>query len=145
MRKQRHRLARIDPELSSARFSSKAAAVKPDSIRAAPEQLAQLSPVLPTGAGSLRGDRMPGAGRTARPLWPGAVTRVREPLTSSMRTPGGEVVGGRWGRSVIDRRPSRPFAVDGVAVFECCTASTSVGEGFQWESQARFKHSCVLI
>jgi hypothetical protein len=53
-----------------------------------------------------------------------------EPLTPSMRTLGGEVARGRWGRSAVDRSLSEPLAVDDVAVFECCTAldlSTELG------------------
>ena len=40
----------------------------------------------------------------------------------SMRTLGGEVIGGRWGRSVVGRSPLRLLAVGGVAVLKCCTA-----------------------
>jgi hypothetical protein len=38
-----------------------------------------------------------------------------------MRTLGGEVVHGRWGKSAAARSLSELFAVDDVAVFECCT------------------------
>jgi hypothetical protein len=46
-----------------------------------------------------------------------------EPLTPSMRTLGGEVAGGRWGRSAAGGSLSKPLAVGDVAVFECCTTS----------------------
>jgi hypothetical protein len=39
----------------------------------------------------------------------------------SMRTVGGEVARGRWAAQVSDGRLSKPLAVDGVAVFVCCT------------------------
>ncbi len=42
----------------------------------------------------------------------------------SMRTPGTELVRGRWGRSREGGSPREPLAADGVAVFECCAAST---------------------
>ena len=45
-----------------------------------------------------------------------------EPLTPSMRTPGAEVAGGRWGRSLSGGSLSWSFSVDGVAVLVCCTA-----------------------
>jgi hypothetical protein len=40
----------------------------------------------------------------------------------SMRTPGGEVIGGRRGRSLSDGGLSESFSADGVAVLVCCTA-----------------------
>jgi len=48
-------------------------------------------------------------------------------LTLSMRTPGGEVICGRWGRSLSGGSLSESFSVDGVAVLVCCTASGPVG------------------
>jgi hypothetical protein len=39
---------------------------------------------------------------------------------TSMRTLGGEVVRGRWGRSWSGGGPNEPLAAHGVAVFECC-------------------------
>ena len=45
-----------------------------------------------------------------------------------MRTPGAAVVGGRWGRSAIDRSLSEPLAAYGVAVFDCCTAVRQADE-----------------
>ena len=51
----------------------------------------------------------------------------RSPHDPSMRTSARSVYGGRWSRSVTDSSPTQPFAVDGVAVFECCTASGSAG------------------
>jgi hypothetical protein len=35
--------------------------------------------------------------------------------------------GGRWGRAVIAGGPTRPLAVDGVAVLECCMGSGLLG------------------
>jgi hypothetical protein len=46
-------------------------------------------------------------------------------VTPSMRTSARPVYGGRWSRSVTDSSPTRPPAVDGVAVFGCCPASGS--------------------
>ena len=46
-----------------------------------------------------------------------------EPLTPSMRTLGGEVVRGRWGRSAAGGSLSEPLAVGDVAVLRCCTAA----------------------
>src|SRR5262249_5075274 len=43
-------------------------------------------------------------------------------LTTSMRTPGGEVVDGRWGKSATDGCLSDPLAAHDVAVLRCCTA-----------------------
>ncbi len=45
----------------------------------------------------------------------------------AMRTPGGEVICGRWGRSLSGGSLSESFSVDGVAVLVCCTASGPVG------------------
>ena len=45
----------------------------------------------------------------------------------SMRTPGAEVVRGRWRWSVIGRSLMEPFAVGGVAVLAHCTASGPAG------------------
>jgi hypothetical protein len=44
-------------------------------------------------------------------------------LGTSMRTLGGEVARGRWGRSAIGSSLTQSPIVDGVAVFECCTTS----------------------
>src|SRR5713101_8264265 len=66
---------------------------------------------------------MSGARRTARGCslprdriagWPG----TPDP---SMRTPGGEVIRGRWGRSLFDSGLSEAFPADCVAVLLCCT------------------------
>jgi hypothetical protein len=38
-----------------------------------------------------------------------------------MRTPGGEVIRGRWGRSLFDSGLSEAFPADCVAVLLCCT------------------------
>jgi hypothetical protein len=46
----------------------------------------------------------------------------------SMRTPGAEVVRGRWRRSVVGRSRMEPLAAGGVAVLARCTASGSAGE-----------------
>jgi hypothetical protein len=56
-----------------------------------------------------------------------------EPLTLSMRTPGGEVARGRWGRSAVDRSLWESLAVDGVAVLVRCTASGPAGEAVSLE------------
>jgi len=45
-----------------------------------------------------------------------------EPLTPSMRTLGGPVAWGRWGRSAIDGSLSKPLAVGEAAVLARCTA-----------------------
>src|SRR5690349_13294486 len=50
-----------------------------------------------------------------------------------MRTPGGEVVRGRWGKSAVHGSPSEPLAVDDVAVLRCCTAPGPAGEVAQPE------------
>jgi hypothetical protein len=44
----------------------------------------------------------------------------------SMRTPRGEVVRARWGRSAIGCSLTQPFAADDVAVRVCCTDSVCV-------------------
>ncbi len=46
-----------------------------------------------------------------------------------MRTSARPAYSGRWSRSVTDRSPTEPFAVDGVAVSECCTASSLASWG----------------
>jgi hypothetical protein len=50
------------------------------------------------------------------------------PPCPSLRTLGGEVIRGRWGKSAIDRSPSEPLTVHDVAVLRCCTASGPAGE-----------------
>jgi len=45
-----------------------------------------------------------------------------EPLTPSMRTLGAEVVGGRWGGSLVDDGLSEAFTTAWVAVLVRCTA-----------------------
>jgi hypothetical protein len=47
--------------------------------------------------------------------------------TLSMRTLGGKVVRGRWGRSLFGGGSSESSSADGVAVFLCCTAFGRVG------------------
>ena len=46
-----------------------------------------------------------------------------EPLTPSMRTPGGEVARGRWGRPATGRGRTKSPTADDVAVLVCCTTS----------------------
>ena len=46
-----------------------------------------------------------------------------EPLIPSMRTPGGAVVRGRWGRSATGRSRMKSLTADDVAVLVCCTTS----------------------
>jgi len=43
-------------------------------------------------------------------------------VTSSMRTPGAEVVRGGWGRSLVGGSRSEPFSAARAAVLVCCTA-----------------------
>jgi len=50
-----------------------------------------------------------------------------EPVTSSMRTLDGEVIGGHWGRSATGGSPPWLLAADGVAVLKCRTASGQAG------------------
>ena len=57
---------------------------------------------------------------TTRVLTAHPKSQVRDP---SMRTLGGEVIRGRWGKSATDRSPSEPLAVHDVAVLRCCMAS----------------------
>jgi hypothetical protein len=45
-----------------------------------------------------------------------------------MRTPGAEVVRGRWRRSVVGRSSMEPLEVGGVAVLVRCMASGPAGE-----------------
>jgi len=47
------------------------------------------------------------------------MARNSRSLTLSMRTPGGEVIGGRWSRSAIDGSLTKSLAADDVAVFDC--------------------------
>jgi hypothetical protein len=47
----------------------------------------------------------------------------RAEVRPSMRTLGGEVLRGRWGRSLFVGSPREPLESYEVAVFECCTAS----------------------
>ena len=46
-----------------------------------------------------------------------------EPLTPSVRTPGAEVVRGRWGRSLFGGSLSESLGAAGVAVLLCCTSA----------------------
>jgi hypothetical protein len=56
--------------------------------------------------------------------WPATLASSRP----SMRTLGGEVACGRWGRSLSDGGLSESFAVGRVAVLSCCTAGSQTGE-----------------
>jgi hypothetical protein len=49
------------------------------------------------------------------------------PVIPSMRTHGGEVVRGRWGRSLVDGSLSEAFPGAWVAVLMCCTVLARVG------------------
>jgi hypothetical protein len=51
----------------------------------------------------------------------GVELRDLGPLSPSMRTPGGEVIGGRWRRSLSGDSLSETFPVASVAVLVCCT------------------------
>jgi hypothetical protein len=50
-----------------------------------------------------------------------------------MRTPGGEVIRGRWGWSLSGGRLSESFSADGVAVLMCRTASCLAGDAMRHE------------
>src|SRR5712671_3193397 len=49
----------------------------------------------------------------------------------SMRTPGGEVIRGRWGRSLSDGSLSESFSSDRVAVLPCCEDRSRTNPVFQ--------------
>jgi hypothetical protein len=48
------------------------------------------------------------------------MTRREAPLIPSMRTPGGGVISGRWGRSLSGGSLTEAFAANSVAVLVCC-------------------------
>jgi len=63
-----------------------------------------------------------------------------------MRTLGGEVIRGRWGRSSIGSSPTKPLAADSVAVLECCTHANPVAQGLVWSflPETRWGHGTGL-
>lgn len=62
-----------------------------------------------------------------------------------MRTPGSEVVRGRWGRSAAYGSLSEPLAVDDVAVFECCTPVPGRAGGLAQGRRTRYPdYSCRI-
>lgn len=58
--------------------------------------------------------------------WGHIVINMGALVTPSMRTHGGEVVGGRWGRSLVDDSLAEAFPAAWVAVLVCCTALVRV-------------------